>query len=154
LRKQATAESAEAIALESKTPRKRLIDALKAAVKSKDADAVAATTAELEAFDDAMDVEQARRETQRLRELRDYPIFMYEAHKAGISGTGEPDQNELFPNDDRPPSINVTCLEAYREFQRDPTSTPHWTRRVVGAERFPHAFHVNYSELVRWDADS
>lgn len=32
----------------------------------------------------------------------DYPIFLYEAEKVGITATGEPDANELYPNDRMP----------------------------------------------------
>ncbi len=34
-----------------------------------------------------------------LKERFDYPIFLYEAEKVGITATGEPDANELYPND-------------------------------------------------------
>ena len=40
-----------------------------------------------------------------LKERFDYPIFMYEAEKVGISATGEADQNELYPNDRQPPGL-------------------------------------------------
>lgn len=50
----------------------------------------------------------------------DYPIFLYEAEKVGISATGEPDLNELYPNDRLPAGIEKTCLELYREFRKDP----------------------------------
>ena len=55
-----------------------------------------------------------------LKERFDYPIFMYEAAKVGISATGEADQNELYPNDNPPPDLEATCLELYRQFRRDP----------------------------------
>ena len=49
-----------------------------------------------------------------------YTVFLYEADKVGISATGEPDLNELYPNDRLPSGIEKTCLELYREFRRDP----------------------------------
>ena len=55
-----------------------------------------------------------------LKERFDYPIFMYEAEKVGITATGEADQNELYPNDNPPPDLEATCLELYRQFRRDP----------------------------------
>ena len=55
-----------------------------------------------------------------LKERFDYPIFMYEAEKVGISATGEADQNELYPNDRQPPGLETTCLELYRQFRDDP----------------------------------
>ena len=56
----------------------------------------------------------------RLKERFDYPIFMYEAEKVGISATGEEDQNELYPNANQPAYCDKTCLEWYREFLEDP----------------------------------
>jgi type I restriction enzyme M protein len=57
-----------------------------------------------------------------LKERWDYSIFMYEAEKVGITATGEPDQNELFPNPNQPPHIEKTCLEIYQEFKANPQS--------------------------------
>ena len=60
-------------------------------------------------------------EARRLfRERFDYPIFMYEAQKVGISATGEEDENELYPNDNQPTDCGRTCLELYRDFLVDP----------------------------------
>lgn len=67
-----------------------------------------------------MEAKKAEEGRQLLKERFDYPIFMYEAEKVGISATGEDDQNELFPNDNHPPGIDKTCLEYYREFQDNP----------------------------------
>jgi type I restriction enzyme M protein len=55
-----------------------------------------------------------------LKERFDYPIFLYEAEKVGITATGEADRNELHPNDNPPPDLAATCLDLYREFRRDP----------------------------------
>lgn len=55
-----------------------------------------------------------------LKERFDYSIFMYEAEKVGITATGEPDQNELFPNSNQPPDCEKTCLEYYNEFCINP----------------------------------
>jgi type I restriction enzyme M protein len=57
---------------------------------------------------------------QLLKDLFDYPIFMCEAEKVGITATGEDDQNELYPNDNLPDGIEKTCLEWYREFLVNP----------------------------------
>ncbi|MYB19137.1 MAG: N-6 DNA methylase [Holophagales bacterium] len=51
-----------------------------------------------------------------VRERFDYPIFMYEAKKVGISATGEEDDNELYPNGRQPDDCATTCLDLYREF--------------------------------------
>jgi len=45
-----------------------------------------------------------------------YPVFMYEAAKVGLTATGEPDQNELYPNPNTPPDVEKTCVELYEEF--------------------------------------
>jgi type I restriction enzyme M protein len=55
-----------------------------------------------------------------LKKRFDYPVFLYEAEKVGISATGEPDLNELYPNDRVPSGIEKTCLELYHEFRKDP----------------------------------
>ncbi len=55
-----------------------------------------------------------------LKERFSYPIFMYAAEKVGITATGEPDYNELYPNDNVPPGLEKTCLELYQEFRNNP----------------------------------
>ncbi|MDO8744775.1 MAG: hypothetical protein Q7J76_06685 [Candidatus Brocadiaceae bacterium] len=44
---------------------------------------------------------------------------MYEAEKVGITATGEADYNELYPNDNKPPGTEKTCLELYQEFRNN-----------------------------------
>jgi type I restriction enzyme M protein len=56
-----------------------------------------------------------------LKKRFDYPVFLYEAEKVGISATGAPDLNELYPNDRVPSGMEKTCLELYHEFRQDPT---------------------------------
>jgi type I restriction enzyme M protein len=55
-----------------------------------------------------------------LKERFPYPIFLYEAEKVGITATNEADQNELYPNSDKPKEIEKTCLELYQEFCKSP----------------------------------
>jgi type I restriction enzyme M protein len=55
-----------------------------------------------------------------LKERFNYPIFLYEVEKVGITATGEADQNELYPNPDMPSGIEKTCVELYREFRQYP----------------------------------
>jgi type I restriction enzyme M protein len=55
-----------------------------------------------------------------LKERFRYPIFLYEAERVGITGTGGADDNELFPNDRLPSGIDKTCLELYQEFKHNP----------------------------------
>ncbi len=59
-----------------------------------------------------------------MKERFDYPIFLYEAEKVGITATGEPDANELYPNDRLPAGITAeeTCLELYRRFCKKPAA--------------------------------
>jgi type I restriction enzyme M protein len=67
-----------------------------------------------------IDRKKAIESRQLLRVRFDYPIFMYEAEKVGITATGEDDQNELYPNDNQPIDLEKTCLEWYREFIKNP----------------------------------
>ncbi|MCB0827084.1 MAG: SAM-dependent DNA methyltransferase, partial [Armatimonadetes bacterium] len=55
-----------------------------------------------------------------LKKRFDYPIFLYDAEKVGITATGEADQNELYPNENLPSGLEATCLELYRQFREDP----------------------------------
>jgi type I restriction enzyme M protein len=57
-----------------------------------------------------------------LKERFDYPVFLYEAETVGITATGEPDQNELYPNGSMPAGMKPedACLELYRRFLADP----------------------------------
>ena len=67
-----------------------------------------------------MQRKKAAESRQLLKERFNYPIFMYEAEKVGISATGEEDRNELYPNENQPDDIDKTCLEWYRDFLTDP----------------------------------
>lgn len=120
-------------------------DKAKADVEAKHAPAIAAETARLQAEIDAAKqagdgkarkaaeselkqylakMEDAKgREARALLKVRfDYPIFLYEAEKVGITATGEPDANELYPNANLPAGMKPqdTCLEVYRKFLADP----------------------------------
>jgi type I restriction enzyme M protein len=55
-----------------------------------------------------------------LRKRFSYPVFLYEASKVGITATGERDENELYPNDLVPRTIERTCLELFRDFSKNP----------------------------------
>ncbi len=66
--------------------------------------------------------EQVDRESrQLLKERFDYPVFLYEAEKVGLTATGEADANELYPNDRLPAGVEKTALEQYFSFRDDPT---------------------------------
>jgi type I restriction enzyme M protein len=99
----------------------RIERAMAVAKGKKDRKAVATLRKESAQFDKQMAETIARESRALLKHRFDYPVFLYEAEKVGISATGEPDLNELYPNDRLPPGIEKTCLELYREFRGDPT---------------------------------
>ncbi|MBI5805596.1 N-6 DNA methylase [candidate division TA06 bacterium] len=70
----------------------------------------------------AMEEKQIREARALLKERFDYPIFLYEAEKVGITATGELDINELYPNANMPIGTKPenTCLELYWRFFRNP----------------------------------
>ena len=59
-------------------------------------------------------------ERDLLRNRFNYLIFMYDASRVGITATGDADENELYQNPEQPADCQKTCLEYYREFQRNP----------------------------------
>lgn len=121
----------------------RLRAEARAEVEARHADEIEAETARLEAVIEAAEnVKDAETRNTARKELRDYrrrmddvirtesrallrerfayPVFLYEAETVGITATGEPDANELYPNDNVPPGVEKACLELYREFRNDP----------------------------------
>jgi type I restriction enzyme M protein len=102
----------------------RLEAAIKSAKAAKDADGRKAAQTELREYLKRMDETKTREARALLKERFDYPIFLYEAEKVGINATGEPDVNELYPNDRMPTDMQpeATCLELYRRFQSDPAA--------------------------------
>ena len=75
--------------------------------------------AELEAFERRLAEQIAVEARQLLKTRFDYPVFLYEAEKMGLTATGEPDANELYPNPRLPAGVTLTALEQYRAFQKD-----------------------------------
>jgi type I restriction enzyme M protein len=100
----------------------RLEAAIAAAKKTKDKEARKQAEAELRDYRRLMDETKTREARALLKERFDYPIFLYEAEKVGITATGEPDASELYPNDRLPAGLKPedTCLELFRHFRRDP----------------------------------
>jgi type I restriction enzyme M protein len=98
----------------------QLEDAIIKAKGNKDVESRKSLQKELKNYTKQMKEKKATESRQLLKERFDYPIFMYEAEKVGISATGEEDQNELYPNANLPKEIERTCLEWYREFMADP----------------------------------
>jgi type I restriction enzyme M protein len=96
---------------------------LEAAIASaKDAGQRKALQKELIDYQKRIDEEIASETRSLLKERFPYLIFLYEAERVGITATGDSDQNELVPNANQPPNISKTCLDLYRDFQRDPKS--------------------------------
>ena len=75
--------------------------------------------AELEAFERRLADQIAVEARQLLKTRFDYPVFLYEAEKMGLSATGEPDANELYPNPRLPAGVTLTALEQYQAFHKD-----------------------------------
>lgn len=103
-----------------KAERGRLESEIEATRQAMDVEKRKALQKELKDYLKAMEVRQIAETRQLLKERFDYPIFMYEANKVGISATGEEDQNELYPNNRQPADCDKTCLEWYRDFLSDP----------------------------------
>ena len=98
----------------------RLEDAIAEAKENRNAEKRKALQKELRDYLKQTGERKAAESRQLFKERFDYPIFMYEAEKVGISATGEEDQNELYPNESQPEGIKKTCLEWYREYLIDP----------------------------------
>jgi type I restriction enzyme M protein len=97
----------------------RLEGELASAKKAKGKERIATTRKELTEYEKKIGEIIAAESRALLKQRFDYSVFLYEAEKVGISATGEPDLNELYPNDRVPPGVTKTCLELYREFRKD-----------------------------------
>jgi type I restriction enzyme M protein len=113
-RARAEVEAKHADAIAEKT--QPLEKAIAAAKEAHDTDQRKALQKELAEYQKRMAETIAIETRALLKERFPYPIFLYEAEKVGITATGEPDQNELFPNDTKPANVEKTCVEVYREF--------------------------------------
>ena len=113
-------EIEDAYADEIQADRERLEREIETAKKAKNAERRKTLQKELRDYLKKMEALKSSEARQLLKERFDYPIFMYEAEKVGISATGEEDQNELYPNANQPPGCQRTCLEWYQEFLADP----------------------------------
>jgi type I restriction enzyme M protein len=118
----AKAEVEDQYAVEIKTERQRLESEIESAKKAKDVEQRLTLQKELKDYLAGMETRKAIEARQLLKKRFDYPIFMYEAEKVGISATGEEDQNELYPNGNQPSNCDKTCLEWYRDFQANPSA--------------------------------
>lgn len=95
---------------------------IQSAKKKKDYEGVKSTQRELRVYLAEMADRKTREARALLKQRFDYPIFLYEAEKVGITATGELDANELYPNDRLPAGMKPedTCLELYRRFRKNP----------------------------------
>jgi type I restriction enzyme M protein len=100
----------------------RLQAEIEAAKAKKDRDAAKAAARRLADYLAKMEETKTREARSLLKERFDYPIFLYEAEKVGITATGEPDANELYPNPNMPAGMKPedTCFELYQRFLADP----------------------------------
>jgi type I restriction enzyme M protein len=98
------------------------IEKLKAEKTKESSEKRKALKKELASYLKVMEEKKTAEARALLKQRFDYPIFMYEAEKVGITPTGEPDQNELFPNPNQPPDCEKTCLELYQDFRENPKS--------------------------------
>lgn len=117
---QAETEINEKYADQINTETKRLEAAIAKAKEEKDTDGRKDLQKELKTYLKQMDEKKTAESRQLLKERFDYPIFMYEAEKVGITATGGEDENELYPRPNQPKNEEKTCLEWYREFLADP----------------------------------
>jgi type I restriction enzyme M protein len=117
-RKEIDAKYADEIAAETA----RLEGAIATAKQAKDKEARQQAEAELRDYRRRMDETKTREARALVKERFDYPIFLYEAEKVGITATGEPDANELYPNDRLPVGLKPedTCVNVYRRFRKNP----------------------------------
>jgi len=118
--KKATTETDARYAAEITDETTRLQAAVDAAKEHRDADARRIALKTLTDYERAMTEKKGAESRALLKTRFNYPIFMYEAEKVGITATGESDQNELYPNPDMPPGIEKSCVELYRAFRTDP----------------------------------
>ena len=100
--------------------RARLQNVITETNAARDTDARKAAQRELAEYERAIAAKIAAESRALLKERFDYPVFLYEAEHVGITATGEPDLNELYPNERQPPGLVKTCVELYGEFRRKP----------------------------------
>lgn len=116
----------------------------------KDKDNLKLTTKRLKDYERDMQEKQREEARKLLRERFDYPVFMYEARKVGITPTGEQDENELFPNTRVPAGAVTTCLELYQQYL---TKLPDITKTTVEPLRALNSRCIvaAWRALPRWD---
>lgn len=101
---------------------KRLEAAIETAKAAGDKDARKEREGELNEYQRVMAEQIAAESRALLKQRFNYPVFLYEAEHVGITATGEPDVNELYPNARQPAGGVKTCVELFREFRKNPES--------------------------------
>ena len=101
---------------------KRLEAVIAAAKSASDKEKKKDAEKELVEFQRAMADKISAESRALLKQRFNYPVFLYEAEHVGITATGEPDVNELYPNERQPADGSKTCVELYREFRKNPGS--------------------------------
>jgi type I restriction enzyme M protein len=106
---------------------KRLEAATEAAKTADDKETKKEREKELNEYQRRMAEKIAAESRALLKQWFNYPVFLYEAEHVGITATGEPDVNELYPNERQPTNGSgdtplKTCVELYREFRKNPES--------------------------------
>jgi type I restriction enzyme M protein len=116
----ADVEAKHAPAIAAETARRQA--EIDAATHAKDAPTRKAAQRQLAEYLAKMEDAKAREARALLKVRFDYPIFLYESEKVGITATGEPDANELYPNANMPAGMKPqdTCLALFRQFQKSP----------------------------------
>ncbi|ARK55296.1 N-6 DNA methylase [Burkholderia pseudomallei] len=115
-RRETEAKYASEMALQ----RKRVEEAIELCREQRDAAGAKAARKVLADYNRAMEAKITNEARSLLKQRFDYPIFVYEASKVGLTATGEADDNELFPNDRLPSDVTQSALDVYREFRKDP----------------------------------
>lgn len=118
----AIAEVDDRYAPEMESETKRLTGLIAAAKAAHESNRHKAAQKALREYLKQMLDKKAREARALLKQRFDYPIFLYEAEKVGITATGETDANELYPNERLPEgtTAETTCVELYRRFRKDP----------------------------------
>lgn len=119
-REQAQKEIEAKYAPEIANETQRLEAQIAAAKKARDTERRKAVQAELRAYFKTMDDKKTIEARALLKERFDYPVFLYEAGKVGITATGDEDANELYANDRVPDGVEKTTLDLFHDFAKDP----------------------------------
>lgn len=97
---------------------------------------------------DAHEQEVATAAKRHYWEHRTESVFMYEAQHVGITATGEPTTNELYPNAHQPVGVSTTCLDKWNQFRAGQLDSQ--SAELLAAR----GFAIPRSHMARWDLKS